>query len=71
MRDKNKGRNTSDIQTSEKKSSTKRTISKIVVEPFYRICELESHADTAVAVKNCKIMKYTDRRCDVAPSSEK
>ena len=72
MQKTNQGRNTSDIQTSEiKTSSTKRTISKIVGEPFHRRCKLDSHADTTVAGKNCAIIKYTGQSCDVAPFSEK
>ena len=68
----NKGRNTSDIQSLERKiSSTKRNIIKIVGEPFHGRCTLDSHADTTVAGKNCTIIKYTDRSCDVAPFSEK
>ena len=68
----NKGRNTSNIQTSEIKiSSTKRTISKIVGETFHGRCELDIHASTTVAGKNCEIIKYTDWSCDVSPFSEK
>ena len=68
----NKGRNTSDIQTSERKiSSTKSTISKIVGEPFNGRCELDSHAYTTVSGKNCAVIQYTDRSCDVSPFSEK
>ena len=33
--------------------------------------ELDSHADTNVASKNCVILRYTDRSCDVAPLSDK
>ena len=68
----NTGRNTSDIQTSERKiSSTKRIISKIVVEPFHGKSKLDSHADTTVAAKNCAIIKYMDRSYGVAPFLEK
>ena len=68
----NKGRKTSDIQTSEIKiSSTKRTIIQIVGEPFHGRCELENHADTTLEGKNCAIIKYTDWSCDVAPFSDK
>ena len=52
-------------------SSTKCTISMIVVEPFHGIYELDSHTDTTVEGKNCAIINYTDRSCDVAPFSEK
>ena len=49
----------------------KRTISKIVGENFHGRCELVSHADTNAAGKNCEIIKYMDRSCDIAPLSEK
>ena len=34
---------------------------------FYGRCELDSHADTTVAGKNCVILNYTGRVCDVSP----
>ena len=72
MQETNKGWNNSDIQTPERKiSSTKRTIIKIVGEPFHGRWELDSYADTNAAGKNCAIIKYTDRSCDVAPLLEK
>ena len=40
-------------------------------EPFHGRCELYSHVDITVAGKNCAIIKYTDKSCDVAPFSEK
>ena len=40
-------------------------------EPFHVRCELDSNADTTVVGKNCAIIKYTDRSCDVAPFLEK
>ena len=40
-------------------------------EPSNGRCELDSHADTTVTVKNCAIIKYMDQSCDVAPFSEK
>ena len=68
----NKGRNTSDIQTLGRKiSSTKRTISKIVGEPFHRRCELDSHPDTTSAGKKFSIIKFIYRSFDVTPFSEK
>ena len=67
-----KGQKISDIQTLERKiSSTKRTIFKIVVEPFHGKCKLDSHADSIAPGKNCTMIKYTDQSCDVAPFSEK
>ena len=31
--------------------------------------ELDSHADTTVAGRNCTVMHYTEKSCDVAPFS--
>ena len=33
-------------------------------------CELDSHADTFVAGRNCILMHYTERVCDVMPYSD-
>ena len=33
----------------------------------YSTCELDSHADTIVAGKNCIILEYTGKECDVSP----
>ena len=68
MHETNKGRNTSDIQTSERKtSSIKRIISKIVGEPSHGRCKLDIHVATTVVGKNCTIIRYTDQSCNVAP----
>ena len=32
--------------------------------------ELDSHADTTVEGRNCTVMHYTERSCDVAPFSD-
>ena len=32
---------------------------------------MDSHADTTVAGKNCAVLQYTDRSCDVSPFSDK
>ena len=32
--------------------------------------ELDSHADTTVAGRNCTVLHYTERSCDVAPFSD-
>ena len=40
-------------------------------KPFHGRCELDSHAYTTVVGNNYTIIKYTDRRCDVATISEK
>ena len=36
----------------------------------YGNCELDSHADTIVAGKNCIILSYTGKECDVSPYRE-
>ena len=33
----------------------------------YSTCELDSHADMIVAGKNCIILEYTGKECDVSP----
>ena len=33
-------------------------------------CELDSHADTIVAGKNCVVLSYTGQVCDVTPYRE-
>ena len=33
-------------------------------------CELDSHADSIVAGKNCVILNYTGKECDVSPYRE-
>ena len=72
MHKKNKGRNTLDIQTLERKIPlTKCTIIKILGKPFHGRCELDSHADTTIAGKKGAIIMYTDHSCDVAPFLEK
>ena len=40
-------------------------------KPFHGRYEIDSHSDTTVTGKNCAIIKYTDKSCDVAPFSEK
>ena len=63
----------SDITTSERQiSQTQRVVSTNKEDtPFHGRSELDSHADTTVAGKNCVILRYTDRSCDVAPFSNK
>ena len=61
-----------DITTSERRiSSTKRKLSASSREQYHGRCEMDSHADTTVAGKNCAVLRYTDRSCDVAPFSDK
>ena len=33
----------------------------------YSACEMDSHADTIVAGKNCVVLQYTGKECDVSP----
>ena len=47
-------------------SQIKRTISKSTSDPFYGRCKVDSHDYTTVTGKNCVILKYTGRSCDVA-----
>ena len=57
-------------------TTTSRRISKAfhvvadVTERLYSTCEIDSHADTCVAGKNCLVMRYTERVCDVMPYSD-
>ena len=60
------------MHTSKGKISLmKRTISKIVGEPLHVRYKLDSHENATIAGKNCTIINYTDRGCDVTPFSEK
>ena len=63
----------SDITTSERRiSQTQRVFSANKEDtPFHGRSELDSHANTTVAGKNCVILRYTDRSCDIAPFSDK
>ena len=62
-----------DITTSERRiSQTQRVVNTNKDDtPFHGKSELDSHANTTVAGKNCVILRYTDRSCDVAPFSDK
>ena len=55
-------------------SSPRRTIaSSKAASPtttHYGKCELDSHADSIVAGKNCIILNYTGKECDVSPYRE-
>ena len=61
------------IKTSEQRvlsTLQKNRVSK--GEPaVHGICEMYSHADNTLAEKNCAILRYTYRSCDVAPFSDK
>ena len=62
----------SDIKISERRvSSTIQTVSASKGKPgVHGRFEMNSHADTTVSGRNCDILKYTDRSCDVAPFLE-
>ena len=63
---------TSEIKTSDRRVSS--TIRKIDATNAYSIhgrFEMDSHVDTTVASRNCDIIKYMDRSCDVSPFSDK
>ena len=65
-------RKTPDIKTLDRIVSS--TIQKICATNKYPIhgrYEMDSHADSTVAVRNCAIIKYTDRSCDVSLFSDK
>ena len=58
----------SDVTASDRRiSQTKRTISKSTSDPFHGRFEMDSNSDTTVILKNCNILKYTDRSFDVVP----
>ena len=63
----------SDITTSELRiSQTHRVVNTNKEDtPFRGRSELDSHADTTVAGKNCVILRYTDHICDIAQFSDK
>ena len=63
----------SDITMSEIRiSQTQRVVNTNKEDtPFHGRSELDSHADTTVAGKNCVILRYTYRSCVVAPFSDK
>ena len=63
----------SNITTSEIRiSRTHRVVSANKEDtPFHGRSEQDSHADTTVARKNCIILRYTGRTCDVSPLSDK
>ena len=63
----------SDITTLERQiSQTQRVVNTNKEDTlFHGRRELDSHADTTVAGKNCVILRYTYCSCDVAPFSDK
>ena len=63
--------NISKFKTTNRYAST-RKLSSISAEggQINGRCELDSHADTSVAGRNCVPLSYTDRSCDVAPYTD-
>jgi hypothetical protein len=64
------------FNTSDRYSSTDRKVSATKRKPddsagYVGKTELDSHADTIVAGRNCVVMHYTERSCDVSPYSDK
>ena len=63
-----------DFVTTDQKDCSVRKISalsrggKEVVH--HGIIELDSHADTIVFVKNCVVLNYTGRECDMSPYTD-
>ena len=50
-----------------------RNIGQVIIsdkDKFYGCSELDSHADTIVAGKNCIVTKYTTKTCEVSPYSD-
>ena len=65
-------RRISDIKTSDRRvSSTIQTIGATSGQQIRGRCEMDSHVDTTVAGRNCTIIQYTDRSCDVSPFADK
>ena len=52
------------------RSVSKTFVSNKEVQVCHGRCELDTHADTFVAGRNCLLMSYTERVCDVMPYSE-
>ena len=60
-----------DITTSERRiSPIEQKVIAISAEPYHGRCEMDSHADTTVAGKNCSVLRFINRSCDVAPFSD-
>ena len=65
-------RQTSDIKTSDRRVlSTIQKIGATNAYPIHGRCEMDSHADTTVAGRNCAIIKFTDSSFDVSQFSDK
>ena len=58
------------IKTSNHRTVSQATTTQENKEPFTGRAELDSHADTTVAGRNCTILHHTERSCDVAPFSD-
>ena len=43
------------------------TVTSSSSKVHYGQCELDSHADTIVAGKNCIVLSYTGKECSVVP----
>ena len=58
------------IQTSNRCDVIHSTRTQDQEDSYSGRTELDSHADTTVAGRNCMFMHYTERSCDVAPFSD-
>lgn len=61
-----------DFMTTVRRDSSTRTISAVSHEDkiYHGRIELDSHADTIVFGKNCTVLHYTGRECDVSPYTD-
>ena len=58
------------IQTSNRCDVIHSTRTQDQEDSYSGRTELDSHADTTVAGRNCTVMHYTESSCDVAPFSD-
>ena len=58
------------IQTSNRRDVIHSTRIQDQGDSYSVRTELDLHADTIVAGRNCTVMHYTERSCDVAPFSD-
>ena len=55
------------ICSSARRASVSASSSALPVSSYHGRCELDTHADTIVAGKNCVVLHYTGKVCDVEP----
>ena len=62
-----------DFMTTERRDCPSRRISSVSQEydkVYHGRIELDSHADTIVFGKNCAVIHYTGRECNVSPYTD-